>query len=246
MDLATSRTTIGEGRTNEEIRVSKIKGGVKIVTISVKRQLTQGKSPTVRELFALWMTRARFQRTSSHARLNTHIGGFESQEKRVAYKTALTTRATSLLLVQDGGFTAGIQAPKQQHTMKQKYLRNKPNGQLDDIYERPPTKDNTLKTMTPEHEVRADINTMLNEPQLSQSDMRSNHRGCQEDGQAREENGQRSYEGVVTTSDISSVDLDSDDSCFAATVEVIKLDPVKNARDMMPSTTNVSQIDQHD
>jgi hypothetical protein len=51
---------------------------------------------------------------------------------------------------------------------------------------------------------------------------------------------------VVTTSDISSVDLDSDDSCFAASVEVIKLAPVKNARDMMPSTTNVSQMDQHE
>ena len=32
---------------------------------------------------------------------------------------------------------------------------------------------------------------------------------------------------LVTTSDISSVELDSDDSCFAATVEVIKLAPVK-------------------
>ena len=34
-------------------------------------------------------------------------------------------------------------------------------------------------------------------------------------------------EDIVTASDISSVDLDSDDSCFAATVEVIKLAPVK-------------------
>ena len=31
------RNTLGEGRTNEEIKVSKIKGGVKIVTISVKK-----------------------------------------------------------------------------------------------------------------------------------------------------------------------------------------------------------------
>ena len=69
----------------------------------------------------------------------------------------------------------------------------------------------------------------------------------------------RDNDMIVTTSDISSVDLDSDDSCFAATVEVIKLAPVKKNKDLqqlpssalgreqrMPSTTNVSQIDQHD
>ena len=95
---------------------------------------------------------------------------------------------------------------------------------------------------------------MLNEPQPSQSDIRS-ILGNQEEGENKEEeevqptnaeHAHPSYEGVVTTSDISSVDLDSDDSCFAASVEVIKLAPVKNARDMMPSTTNVSQNDQHD
>ena len=36
---------------------------------------------------------------------------------------------------------------------------------------------------------------------------------------------------IVTTSDISSVELDSDDSCFAATVEVIKLAPVKKNKE---------------
>ena len=61
-------------------------------------------------------------------------------------------------------------------------------------------------------------------------------------------------EAIVTTSDISSVELDSDDSCFAATVEVIKLAPVKKSKEnihqvqmreeKMPSTTNVSQADQ--
>ena len=62
---------------------------------------------------------------------------------------------------------------------------------------------------------------------------------------------------IETTSDISSVELDSDDSCFAATVEIIKLAPVKKRKDAldgpsvtgvkgmdrMPSTTNVSQND---
>lgn len=55
---------------------------------------------------------------------------------------------------------------------------------------------------------------------------------------------------IKTTSEISSVNLDSDDSCFAATVEVIKLEPVKKNKEAilsasespkkMPSTTNVS------
>jgi len=48
--------------------------------------------------------------------------------------------------------------------MKQTSFRSKPNRKLDDIDERPPANDNTFKVMTPEHEVRADINTMLNEP----------------------------------------------------------------------------------
>ena len=51
--------------------------------------------------------------------------------------------------------------------------------------------------------------------------------------------------------------LDSDDSCFAATVEVIKLAPVKKNKETaqathhtpkqmerMPSTTNVSHVDE--
>lgn len=44
----------------------------------------------------------------------------------------------------------------------------------------------------------------------------------------------------MTTSDISSVELDSDDSCFAASVEVIKLAPVKKMGGELrtePSTT---------
>ena len=36
---------------------------------------------------------------------------------------------------------------------------------------------------------------------------------------------------IVTTSDISSVELDSDDSCFATTVEIIKLAPVKKNKE---------------
>ena len=39
----------------------------------------------------------------------------------------------------------------------------------------------------------------------------------------------------MTTSDISSVELDSDDSCFAAAVEVIKLAPVKKKQEVVES-----------
>jgi len=54
---------------------------------------------------------------------------------------------------------------------------------------------------------------------------------------------------IETTSDISSVNLDSDDSCFAASVEVIRLAPVKKHKEegqveeKMPSTTHGSQFD---
>ena len=41
---------------------------------------------------------------------------------------------------------------------------------------------------------------------------------------------------IETTSDISSVNLDSDDSCFAAPVEVIKLAPVKRTNEQLPQT----------
>lgn len=83
--------------------------------------------------------------------------------------------------------------------------------------------------MTPEHEVRADINNMLDndDPKHSLSDQQSSTEDKENNNKSEEANNE---DEVVTTSDISSVQLDSDDSCFAATVEVIKLAPVKKTK----------------
>ena len=100
----------------------------------------------------------------------------------------------------------------------------------------------------PEHEMRPDMLTMLDAapmssnskvtspanttqnrftPEINTKSQRQNSRKKQMGRPVSNAGAAGAREDIVTASDISSVDLDSDDSCFAATVEVIKLAPVK-------------------
>ena len=47
--------------------MDKLKGGVKLVTITVKRELQQTDKPSVQELFLTWKTRAKFMRNDQIA-----------------------------------------------------------------------------------------------------------------------------------------------------------------------------------
>lgn len=47
-------------RSLEGAQIAKIKGGVKLLTVSVNRQLSQNKEPDVKDLFSIWKIRAHF------------------------------------------------------------------------------------------------------------------------------------------------------------------------------------------